>query len=342
MSRSGLDTQTVRTIEAEFNRWDTEFEARERTFIDTADIQKKLQDEQEQIAKSLDETVEKFNELLDLLDKEHVVFPSGTNLNQENYEKIVDLSKIIYEEAMLTLHLTKDFDLSVKEKVGFSIQSIINDSLKKKIKAHFILAELYTALGVRTDPSLEDRSAKAEYEKVIAEGEQLYGELKHEGEDCLKRIRLSHNIAASYKRIFDLFEEAQRSEKYGYVKGSKGAEKRHDLIKKARDWYAEMFDIQNTNPNTFFETAKIFPTEYEFKRYQHDIEELKAGCFFQNYAVKPEDDPETGKKVAHKFFKCSKLGEPCKHYQDRHCIHLEGTRDHANTIARVEIKRNLF
>jgi len=342
MSENRLDTQTVRTIEAELNRWDAEFEARERTFLDTTNIRKKLQDEEEQITKSLDETVEKFNELLDLLDKEHVVFPSGTNLNQENYGKIVDLSKIIYEEAMLALHLTKDFNLSLKEKVGFLSKPLIIDSLKKKIKSHFILAELYTALGVRIDPSLEDRSAKAEYEKVITEGEQLYGELENQEEDCPKRIRLSHNIAASYKRLFDLFEEAERSEKYGYVKSDKGAEKRHDLIKKARDWYAEMFDIQNTNPNTFFETAKIFSTEYEFKRYMHDIEELRAGCFFQNYAIKPIDDTKTGKKVAHKFFKCSKQGEICRHYQEGNCTHLEATKDHKNIIARVEIKRNLI
>ena len=170
MSQNGLDTQILRTIETEFNRWDTEFESRERTFIDTENIKKKLKDEEEQIAKSLDETVGKFNDLLDLLDKEHVVFPSGTNLNEDNYEKIVDLSKIIYEESMLALHLTKDFDLSMKEKVGYLSKPLIIDSLKKKIKAHFILAELYIALGVRIDPSLEDRSAKAEYEKVIAEG----------------------------------------------------------------------------------------------------------------------------------------------------------------------------
>ncbi len=155
------------------------------------------------------------------------------------------------------------------------------------------------------------------------------------------KARLAHKIGASYKRLFDLYEEAEKSEKYGYVVVG-GSEKKHDLIKKARDWYIEMFDIQNTNPNTFFETEKIFPTEYEFKRYLHDIEELNAGCFFQNYAIKPVDDPETGRPTAHKFFKCSKQGEPCKHYQDEHCTHLEGTREHGNIIARVEVKRGIF
>lgn len=316
---TAVELQTM--LESAINRWDAEFEEKERSlekhFADTGDIDKRVKEEEAEIERSLNETNEKFNTLLNLLEKDQVVAPIGEHLDKGDYPKIVGLSKTIYDSAMRTLRLTRDFDAFRKLKG----RPIPLDSLKRKVRAHFTLAELYVALGVRIDPSIEDKSARAEYEKVITEGEQLYKELEKQGNSHIDRLRLAHDIAASYKRLFDLYLEAEKSEEYGFVKDGK---ERHELITKARKWYHKMFDIANRVETFTSEDAKkLFPTSYEFNRYLADIKELEAGCVFQ---VKAKRRP---------FFKC-KNPFNCFHEDNRFCYYLHGTEDHRKNLERAE------
>ena len=128
MSQNGLDTQVILKIESVFDKWDAEFEKREEDlkqhFADTLSLDQRLNEQAEKIESSLEQTSEKFDTLLNLLDKEHVIFPSGENLNEKNYEKIIGLSKFIYEEAMLALHLIKDYDALRKFRKRRKMQSM--------------------------------------------------------------------------------------------------------------------------------------------------------------------------------------------------------------------------
>ena len=327
-----------------FDKWDKEYEQRAKSFLETEDVKKRIEQEEEQINKSLDETVAKFDLFLNLLDKEHVIVPSGENLDPENYGKITDLSRIIYKEAMLALHLTRDHDLLKNSRlIALKDSPELNkyisiDSLKKKVKAHFILAELYASLGVRTDPTIEDRSERVEYEKVIEEGKLLFERLRTD--DYFSQIRLAHDIGASYKRLFDLFVEEEKKSDKNYGKIAKGKSFGfHDYIKYSQKWYNEMFDIQNGNPSISFDPKKIFHTEYEFNRYLHDIEDLiGVGCVFQNYTTKQN----LGEKEPQKFFTCSKGGKNCKYNKNNSCTYSQKSPNyHEGLIARVELMRNL-
>ncbi|GAF95934.1 unnamed protein product, partial [marine sediment metagenome] len=158
----------------------------------------------------------------------------------------------------------------------------------------------------------------------------------------LTRARVAHDVGASYKRLFDLYLEAEKTEKYGYVMQEKGIKRRHDLIRQARKWYYRMFDLSHELEGRF--TLKdIFPTEYEFKRYLRDIEELEVGCVFQRYVTEEstEKDPETGREIPIEYFDCFKTGEDCNH-KDGRCRYLEGKKEHGNALARVQVIRNLF
>ncbi|MBW2966083.1 hypothetical protein KY342_03190 [Candidatus Woesearchaeota archaeon] len=325
------------------NELDKEFEQREKPFLETTNLKERIKQEEEQIDKSLDEAVPTFDELLNLLDKEHVIIPSGKNLNLEKSDKIINSARIIYVRIMIALHLTRDHDLIQNPKLrALKDNPELNkyipiQSLKKKVKAHFICAELYAALGVRIDPTIEDRSERVEYEKVIEEGKLLFKRLKTD--DYFSKIRLAHDIGASYKRLFDLFveEEKKSEERYGKIaKGESFA--LHDYIRYSKKWYNEMFDIQNINPDIFFDSKKIFHTEYEFNRYLHDIEDLNGvGCGFQNYTIKEisEEEPQ-------KFFTCSKGGKNCKYNKKDSCTYSqENTTYYEGLIARVELMREL-
>lgn len=336
-----------KTIEDKFNRWDAEFKEREQGFLDTQDLKERLKQEKEQINRSLDETVAKFDELLNLLDKEHVIFPSGENLNECNYQKIVELSRVIYEEAMLALHLTRDHDFLEHPELRVLKDSpelnkfIPLPSLKKKVKAHFILAELYAALGVRLDTELDDKSAIKEYKTVIDEGKILFKRLQKEGNGQLENslVGAAYNVGASYKRLFDLFVEAEKKDKerYGKVTITKGERSvLHDYVKESREWYNDMFDIAHKKTKTL-DLNKVFNTEYEFKSYLNDINGLNVGCIFQS--------------CVGDNFECSKEGEDCKFIpkKDDHpeckaekditCGYLKNTPYHGGLMIRLEFIR---
>jgi hypothetical protein len=335
-------TELTSRLAVVITNWHSEFETREKgleTHYDTISLRQRMAEEEAQIDKSLHETCEKFDALLELLDKEHVVMRSGENLNQENYPKIEELSQIIYEEAMLALRLQRDFDAFRKLK-GIEAPS---DSLKRKARLHFILAEYYIATGIRTDPFIKDMSARAEYEKVINEGKELYDILKEQGNGILTRARTAHDIAASYKRLFDLFEESDKSDVYGYMIKENTEIRIHPWIKEARRWYYIMFDISHELEGRF-EAKDIFHTNYEFKRYLRDIEELEVGCTFQQYTVdKSQQVKREGIGLEPlKYFECFKTGETCKHRNGNKCRHLEGQREQENALIRVEVVRNLF
>ena len=295
-------------------RWHSEFEHRERDleqhFADTANTEQRIQEEEAQIEENIHKTHQNFDELLNLLDKEHVVLPSGKNLTEENYPKIDQSGGTIYEEAMLSLRLQRDID-NFRRSKGIEIPL---DSLKRKTRLHFILAEFYIATGLRTDPCIEDMSARAEYEKVTVEGEQLYKELERQGNGIATRVRVAHDIGASYKRLFDLFEKIEDHENIDYN------EIEHELIKNAREWYHKMFDIANRSEN--FDAREIFSTAYEFNRYHRDIKELEVGCSFQ---VKDKNRP---------VFRCQNPYK-CFHENRRYCYYLHGTPTHKENLAKL-------
>jgi hypothetical protein len=355
-------TELRKTIEDEFDSWDTEFQQRKQTFLDTQNLRERLRQEKEQISRSLDETVAKFDELLNLLDKEHVIFPSGENLNECNYQKILELSRVIYEESMFALHLTRDHDFienpqlrALKDNPELN-KFIPISSLKRKVKAHFILAELYAALGVRIDPELEDRCAIKEYRTVIEEGKMLFKRLQKKGNGFLENSLVSsaYNVGASYKRLFDLFVEAEEKDpkKYGRVTTGERSVL-HDYVKYSKEWYDQMFDIVQESKDPL-NLEKVFHTDYEFKRYLHDIECLNLGCIFQSYQSetlywsperkRDEKDLETEDPKEAKFFTCSKTGMPCEHNntEGNYCSYPKDTIYYGGLIARVEIMRDLF
>ncbi|MBW2977647.1 hypothetical protein KY331_02270 [Candidatus Woesearchaeota archaeon] len=323
------------------SRWHAEFESRgkdlEQSFADTSSAEQRMIEEEKQIEEGIHITHKNFDELLDLLDKEHVVLPSGENLTEENYPKIDQFGGATYGGAMLSLRLQRDID-DFRRWKGIDIPL---DSLKRKTRLHFMLAEFYIATGLRIDPCIKDMSARAEYEKVIKEGKKLYEILKEQGNGVLTRARLAHDIGASYKRLFDLFSETEKAEKYGYFIREDGREKRHELIRDARDWYYRMFDLSHELEGKFT-TVDLFHTEYEFKRYLRDIGELDVGCVFQRYMTEklPEPDPETEEEYAN-YFDCFKTGETCQ-YNDGRCRCLEGKREQGNALARVEVIRNIL
>ena len=343
-------TRLRTTIEEAFDEFDQELREKERSILDTQNLVERIRKEKEQINRSLDETVSKFDELLNLLDKEHVVFPSKENLTESNYERILELSRVIYKESMLTLHLTRDQDLTenpkLKELRGTpEINKYIPiESLKRKVKAHFILAELYAALGVRTSPHLKDRSAIKEYEKVIDEGKILFKRLGREKDEFLENslISIAYNLGASYKRLFDLFVEAEKKDDSKYGKVTKGERSvLHDYVKSSREWYNEMFDSAHRGDSILLN--QVFHTEYEFKRYLHDINQLKLGCIFQR--INSKDD---SKEESAQYFQCSKKGEycgfiptkeddsGCKTKIDDTCSYLKNTPYYGGLIVRIE------
>lgn len=346
-----------RKIELELDGWDREFGQREQSFLDTSDTEKRLKEEEEQINKSLDEIVSKFDELLNIMGKKKVEDEIEEKFDSATQDKIIGLGRIIYEEAMLALHLTRDHDIlkdrrliPLKDNPEELNKYIPIDSLKKKVKAHFILAELYSALKVRLDPEINDRSASAEYKKVISEGKLLYERLKKD-KDHLERMKVAYEVGASHKRLFDLFvdDKEKSGKKYGAVKKGDSFETDPDF-QQAKNWYNKMFDIQNENPDIFFDSQEIFHTEYEFGRYLKDIEVLKGvGCAFQTYKKR-----EVNNEVC-KYLQCSKKGKECSHNRfekdneenkiknsDECTLSINNSAYYKGLIARVELRRDIY
>jgi len=308
-------------LEAAIGRWDAEFEEREarleKHFADTTDFDRRMQEESAEIEQSLAEANARFDMLLNLLGKEHVTHPFG-EIDERDFPRIEELGEFIYPTAMRSLRLTRDFD-AFRQLRGIEVPL---DSLKRKVRIHFLLAEWYVALGIRLDPSLEDKSAKAEYLKVIKEGEPLFRALEEQGNALVKRLRVAHNVAASYKRLYDLYEEAEKSERYGFHGDS---EERHELIEKAREWYHKTFDIANITKS--LDVRTVFSTAYEFRRYLKDIEELEAGCVFQLLY----EDREA--------FRCNSPYQCPRKHTTGSCYHIHGTETHKDNRLRIRMKR---
>lgn len=314
--------ELARRIEDAFEEFDRlETEEYHRFIEDHANAKKETRicDEEIKIDHCLEETRASLNDLLNLLEKEHITSIDPETLDPEKYDSILNLSKTIYIDATLALHLQREHDFeqdkplrglqekidgmnqNVKKEMGTAyLQRIPVMSLAHKVKAHFILAELYTALGVRMDPEKTDKSARADYEKVIQEGEELYERLQDES-DSLKII-LAHDIATSYKRLFDLFTQDEQGKEYGRM-DSDG--KFHEYIIEARKLYHKMFE---KNQKHDFPTQKIIPTTYELTRYLRDIEKLDIECAFQKL---------TGDETE---FTCNTYEEKnCNHNQEGTC-----------------------
>jgi len=99
------------TLESRFKEWDLELEQEEDSFLAKhPDAAERIITEEEITDHCLEETRKKFDQLLDLLDKEHVDVPSGNNLNSGNYtnnynpiviksiQKKYNVTKLIEEE----------------------------------------------------------------------------------------------------------------------------------------------------------------------------------------------------------------------------------------------------
>ena len=244
--------------------------------------------EKEEISHFLQETREKFNELIIVISPEGTITPS-------NRVKAVGLSKDIYIDAMLSLHLTRDLDLRnpvVKRKFlgGSPLEKATPpDSLYKKIKTHLIVGELCFVLGIRTSTELEDRGAFAEFSKVTGEGIILYDHFvdcpEKNPKKALATLKLIRDMAIAYTRLAALYAQEAKEEK------SK------TYAAQANGWFNEMFNLNNSMESPF-DVNSIFPSKEAFKRYLADIQNTKAPCVFQYEkdrritCVKQNDSPE--------------------------------------------------
>ncbi|MBW2996443.1 hypothetical protein KY332_04025 [Candidatus Woesearchaeota archaeon] len=316
-------------IERDFNSWVAEIDKEEKSISQIFTLEDKIAKAEEYLNHSLPETRENFDSLLNLLDRERVYVPEGKELTPESYSKAKPLVKSIYKEASKTISITKDKDLIEKPEIQglneYDANKLISlKSLKTIVKARFLLAELYTALGIRLDPALKSRSASAEYRKVIEEGEELYERLEQVDNAKILKIRLAHDIGAAYKRRYDLFFDSDKkidSDRYGIIETETNPNKTkptmHDDVKNSRKWYWKMFDATQQNPGEF-NSSEIFSTEYEFRRYSADVEDLKVGCVFQ--------------KLESSKFLCSKQELTCTDREGSTCYHLRRNKKEYDSV----------
>ncbi len=327
--------ELAKDIESDFEVWAEEITQEEKPILETAGLEAKLAKEDIEIAHSLETTRASFDALLNSLDREHVYVPEGQELNKAQYILVRDLVKEVYKGASKIIDLTKDHDLSENPSLldlpeSEADKHISLKSLKTKVKAHFILAELYTTLGIKLNPESTSRSAKADYDKVIEEGEKLYSRLSEMENGKLLKLRLAHDIGSAYKRRYDLFFDSDKkidSDRYGMIETETDPKKEskpilHPEIRKSREWYWKLFDKTQTRKEPF-DSTEIFPTEYEFRRYLKDIEKIKeVGCAFQKYIL---DE-----------FDCSKSHGDCEYKKQDSCLYLRNEPELEDILFRAK------
>ncbi len=269
--------ELVARIEAEFDEFDR-LEADQLKII--LDEHKHVAEEvlgekeEEEISHFLTKTGEKLNQLRSSL--------QGINLegqlSSEEYKTIIGLAKDAYIAPMLTLHLISSYDLEnpdIKSKYDGGIplpKTEPVDSLHKKVKAHFALGELYFVLGIKTSTEIKDRSAFAEFKKVIDEGLDIYAGFldssKKGPEEFLKVIRLARDIATSYVRLAALYSKEGKDEEA------------EDNRAQAHGHFDKMFRLNNSN-GIPCDMDTVFPSKEAFARYLTDIHDIGALCVFQ-------------------------------------------------------------
>jgi hypothetical protein len=334
-----------------------EFDEQEQDMV--AQIERPLNDrtgrdllysETDEVAKWLTEAREGLDGLLKLLQTNNVVVVNEENLGEDNREEVVELASKIYTAAKLALHIRHDADEVLKDFNRKRKGVTSNDkyiakvhSLTQSIKSHFILTEVYTALGVRFDLTIKN------YNAVIEEGKELYRKLKNFAENngkpatfYMMMITLAHDIGAAYKRKYDL--ENPNTNHYGYDQvGIKShheyqtdkngneslVEKQDPLVKvngeymKARKWFHTMSDLMQIHD--LQDISSIFHTQYEFDRYLEDIYQLKVACIYSG--VKGEalicNAPD-------------RFAEGCDYNEEGVCDLVVGVRNRGNEVARIE------
>jgi hypothetical protein len=328
-------------IEESFDSWDSEFEKKENKFwssIDALAVDEHKKISQKSIEHNFEETRHMFDKLLKLLEKDHVISPNGTKVSPENEDYLIGLSMKIYNKTMTSLRLARhliglshpeaaemirDSYKDVSEKTPFNL-------LRRKVDAHFILAELYAALDVRTNLSLADKSVRAEYMKVAAEGEIAYNTLGNSKEDLIMKMRMAYKIGASYKRIYDMFlrplaeqlnkscTDPEQSARLRYgLQPSLKAKSLHKYIREAREWYHKLFEAKAQLDGKAF----LFATDYEFRRYLTDIQDLEIECAFQVPLMKGT------------LINCSKsIGSKCPYQEHRQCSYMKGNKKRCEEI----------
>jgi len=266
--------QLILDIEKEFDEFDRlEVAQLEEILEKHKHVKEEFLDstEKEEISHFLQETREKFNELIVVISPEGTVTPA-------NRVKAIGLSRDIYIDLMLSLHLTRDLDLrnpEVRRKLlgGLSLEKATPpDSLYKKIKAHFIEGELYFVLDVRTSTELKDRSAFAGFNKVIDEGMILYDHFVADPKKNVKKfldtIKLVRDIATAYARLSSLYFREGKDEKAQTAKAQ------------AHGWYGIMFGLNNSN-HVPCDVSQVFSSKEMFLRYLTDIHSMESFCVFQ-------------------------------------------------------------
>ncbi len=199
----------------------------------------------------------------------------NVQVDEKNVDGIANIALQIYEDSLMAMHLERNIQLledptlRKKDPEIYDInQAASVKTLKQKIRAHFTVAELLTALKVRIK-SQEPRSPIGEYVKVVQEGAIMDDKLYDNGKYPLIRVRLALDIGTSYKRLYDLDKNEMNPHKT-----------RANMLVEAKSWLWRMFDI---NIHNKYPIERVLPTEYEFKRYIKDVKDSGVGCVFMNY-----------------------------------------------------------
>jgi hypothetical protein len=270
-----LPAELRERIEADFKEYGKLEDAQLEEILEEHEhVKEELLDskEEEEISHFLQETRGKFNELMGILSR-----LEGT-ISPETESRIINLSKDVYIDAMLALHLTRDYDLRNPEVRGKLLrgaeleEATPPESLYKKIKVHFLLGELYFALGIRISTELKDRGAAAEFKKVTGEGIHLYDNFlrcrEKDPKKSLATIKIVRDIAMAYTRLSVLYTKEGKQEKT------------RSATAQAHGWFTEMFNMNNANKDPF-DVNKIFSSEEAFRRYLTDLQSTNSPCVFQ-------------------------------------------------------------
>lgn len=290
-----------------------EIEQRELNQIRMRDesTQTKISIENELSKHCLENTRKNFDEILRVLKISYVGEPA--TLPDRAFKDVLPLALEIYKDGLLSVHLEREIEYMKRPELKELPPELVNlaevssvKTLKQKIKAHFIIGELMYALGVRVDKSGE-RTPKAEYAKVVQEGEALDDKLEkfeHDEIYYLTRIRLCHDVGIAYKRLYDIAYDSNH-------------------IKEAKTWLWKMFDI-NTYAKGKFDLVQVMLTGHEFKRYIKEVKELSLGCVFMRH--NKED-----------AFECVKTSNLCSYKKGAVCG-LYDPKDSKDSFGLKEVK----
>lgn len=293
------------TLENRFDELDTgrfpQEQGRSGSTLEGRDL---LLKQAERVEQHLGEARSGLDDLLNLLQAKSVTDVDGTRLTKEEAKHVAAVAERVYISAKTAFALRTDADKVLKELAKKRSYPPADKETEKSlslghhVKAHFILAELYTALGVRVDRTINN------YDAVIEEGKQLYKKLYDFAEQngrparfYVDMVMLAYDIGAAHKRKYDL--EHKDDPHYGYdIKGTRiemrveigenGKEqvfeeevpipKINPQYREARAWFHRMADLINLH--NLQDISSIFPTRYEFERYLEDISQLRVACVY--------------------------------------------------------------